>query len=221
MLRYEQEFIAKGYSFIAGADEAGRGPLAGPVAAAAVILPLGAEVGANTHNRHSGGLIEGIDDSKKLTEKRREELYERIINAAIGYSCVMIEPQEIDKINILNAALKAVRLAIERLKPAPQALITDFLPFKQPFLIPHQNLVKGDSLSYSAAAASIIAKVRRDRLMCEYAKQFPEYGFERHKGYGTKQHFKAIEKFGLTPIHRRSFCREAQVLTPSAAPQSI
>lgn len=193
-LKYEKEAAAAGYENICGVDEAGRGPLAGPVCAAAVILP-------------AGKLIDGVNDSKKLTEKKREKLYDVIISEAVSYSIAFASVETIEEINILNAAMLAMKRAVEGLDiPAGYALIDGNKT--PPIAIPCEAIVKGDALSMSVAAASILAKVTRDRLMLEYAEKYPEYGFEKHKGYGTKAHNEAILKYGETPIHRPSFLRK-------------
>ncbi|MBE0432828.1 ribonuclease HII [candidate division WOR-3 bacterium] len=179
------------YNLIAGVDEAGRGPLAGPVVAAAVVLP-----------RHY--LHPGIEDSKKLSPARRDELYNVIIGMALTYSFGIVDARTIDTVNILQATRMAMREAIAGLKPAPQFVLIDGqsigdLPFQ------YQPLIKGDTLSISIAAASILAKVRRDAIMCEYHNSYPQYYFQRHKGYPTKLHRACIQKHGSCPIHRMSF----------------
>ncbi len=184
----------KTYQYVCGVDEAGRGPLCGPVAAAAVIMP-------------KDSFIDGVNDSKKLTEKKREELYEKIVKEAIAYHVCLIDNKEIDEINILNATLKAMETAINRLSVKADFALIDGNRNKG-ITTPNQTVVKGDSKSYSIACASILAKVTRDRLMEEYDKMYPEYGFSKHKGYGTKAHYEAIEKYGITPIHRRTFLKK-------------
>lgn len=184
----------KEYRYICGVDEAGRGPLCGPVAAAAVIMPKGSR-------------IEGVNDSKKLTEKKREALYEQIVKEAIAYHVCLIDNKEIDEINILNATLKAMEQAINSLSVKADFALIDGNRNKG-ITTPNQMVVKGDSKSYSIACASILAKVTRDRLMAEYDKEYPQYGFLNHKGYGTKAHYEAIEKHGITPIHRKSFLKK-------------
>lgn len=194
MYKYEREAKKSGYSLVAGVDEAGRGPLAGPVYAAAVILP-------------DGCIIEGINDSKKLSEKKREELYEIIKEKAIAYSAMSVDEKVIDEINILKATHLAMEKAVEGLSEKPDFVIID--GNSAPSLkIPHTTLVKGDSKSISVAAASIIAKVERDRYIKEMAKVYPQYEFEKHKGYGTKVHTQAILKYGPSPIHRRTFLKK-------------
>ncbi|QQL43827.1 ribonuclease HII [Sulfuriroseicoccus oceanibius] len=191
---------ADGYMRIAGVDEAGRGPLAGPVSVAAVILPVGYESAV-------------LNDSKKLTEKKRELLFEEITNdERIEWHCELIEPAEIDELNILGATHAGMRRCVEALGGVDMALI-DGLAVKN-FPVEQQAIVKGDGKSYSIAAASIIAKVTRDRLMLAYDKQFPQYGFARHKGYPTKAHMEALRTYGPCPIHRRSFAPVAQLDLP-------
>jgi len=189
---FERMFKDQGFSFVAGVDEVGRGCLAGPVVAAAVILP--------DDLSHLG-----ITDSKALSEKERIRLDKEIRARATALSIAQVDPFEIDRINILNAALKAMALCIEALDPGPDAVLVDGNQAISSLTIPQKTLVKGDSLSCSIAAASIVAKVYRDRLMCDYARKWPGYGFERHKGYGTALHRKALARLGPTPIHRRSF----------------
>jgi len=179
---------------IAGVDEAGRGPLAGPVCAAAVILPKNLE-------------IPGLNDSKKLTEKKRDELYDIIIDKAEAYSIAMASEQEIDEINILQATFLAMRRALDGLAIRPDLALIDGNR-ETDFGLPVKTVVKGDSLSANIAAASILAKVTRDRLMEEYDKQYPEYGFAVHKGYGTKRHYAALDEHGQSPIHRKSFLKK-------------
>ncbi len=182
-----------GFRLIAGADEAGRGPLAGPVVAACVIMP-------------EDGYVLGVNDSKKLTEEKREELYEKIIKAAIAYRTGIVGQDVIDEINILKATRLAFKQAVESLDTAPDYLYTDRID-KLEVSMPWTPVTKGDATIYSVAAASIIAKVTRDRLMREYDKQYPEYGFAKHKGYGTAEHMEAIRRYGPTPLHRRSFLK--------------
>ena len=188
----EGELRAEGWKSIAGVDEAGRGPLAGPVTAGAVILPQGFDPGR-------------LNDSKKLTEKAREELYETITsNREVIWASGIASVEEIDEINILNATYLAMARAIEGLRKTADIALVDGKPVKG-LPVPQKAVIKGDGLSFSIAAASIIAKVERDRLMRRYAKEFPEYGFEKHKGYGTKVHLESVQTHGVTPIHRRSF----------------
>lgn len=195
-LLYERELKAKGYKYICGVDEVGRGPLAGPVVCAAVIMPL-------------DEVIEGIDDSKKLSAKKREKLAEEISKKAIACRICLVEPQIIDEINILEATRLCMKNAVEGLEVSPDFVITDGNMVLD-ISIPQQSIVKGDSLSYSIGAASIVAKVYRDKLMDEYAVTYPQYGFEKNKGYGTAAHIKAITDTGLCPIHRRSFTTKWQ-----------
>lgn len=193
MLEYEALFSNQGYQAICGVDEAGRGPLAGPVCAAAVIFPQGL-------------VLEGVDDSKKLTEKKREKLFDVIKENALAYSVAWASVEEIEEINILQAAMLAMKRAVESLSVKPDFAIID--GNKSPELsIKTFPLVKGDALSQSVAAASILAKVSRDRLMLQYAHQYPQYHFEKHKGYGTKLHKEALLMYGLSPIHRPSFVK--------------
>lgn len=191
MLEYESLFAKQGYGSICGVDEAGRGPLAGPVCAAAVIFPQGL-------------VLDDVNDSKKLTEKKREQLFNVIKENAIAYSVAWASVEEIEKTNILKAAMLAMKRAIEALNVSADFAIID--GNKSPDVsIPTFSLVKGDSLSQSVAAASILAKVSRDRLMLQYAEQYPQYHFEKHKGYGTKLHKEALLQYGSSPIHRKSF----------------
>jgi ribonuclease HII len=192
MTHYEQAAYLKGYTSVAGIDEAGRGPLAGPVVAAACILPKGL-------------LIPGLDDSKKLTPKRRGELYAFLTtHPQVIYAVGVISETIIDQVNILEATKLAMLQAVEKLAVSPDFLLVDGLKLHHPE-VESEKIIKGDQLSLSIAAASIIAKEFRDALMNEYHAQFPQYGFDRHAGYGTAQHRKAIEQYGACPIHRRSF----------------
>lgn len=188
---FEQELISKGYNIICGIDEAGRGPLCGPVCAAACILPFGLE-------------IPGLNDSKKLSEKKRDMLYDVITQNAVAYSIAFSSVEEIDEMNILEATLLAMRRAVDGISIKPDHLIIDG-NCSRDFTIPAMSLVKGDSLSPSVAAASILAKVSRDRLCIELDKQYPEYNIAKHKGYGTKEHMQLIKEHGISPIHRKSF----------------
>lgn len=194
MWEIERSLKKKGYKYIAGVDEAGRGPLAGPVYAAAVILPEEAD-------------LSGINDSKKLTPKKREELFDKIIDTAISYSIFSVDEKEIDEINILNATHRAMNGAVNGLSEKPDYVIIDGNSIKG-MELPHETVVKGDAKSISIAAASILAKVARDRYIDEMGKVYPEYGFENHKGYGTKAHTDAILKYGVCPIHRRTFLKK-------------
>ena len=192
---YEENAINAGYKVVCGIDEAGRGPLAGPVHAAAVILPIGLE-------------IEGLNDSKKLSEKKREQLFDIICEKAIDYSIGVASEKEIDEINILNATFLAMHRAVEGLKIRPDYALIDGNQYpKIPFVI-EETVVKGDAKSMSIAAASILAKVSRDRFMLEKTKEYPQYEFEKHKGYGTKLHYEKIREFGPSPIHRKSFLKK-------------
>ena len=192
---YEKKGYENGYKYIAGIDEAGRGPLAGPVVAAAVILP-------------EGCLIEGVNDSKKLSEKKREKLYDDIVQNATAWGVGIVDNNVIDEINILNSTRRAMHMAIEELKVKPDYILIDAEKKVDTNGIPYLPIIKGDALSISIGAASIIAKVTRDRMMREYDKIFPMYGFEKHKGYGTKAHVEAIKENGLCMIHRKSFCKK-------------
>ena len=187
---FELDMSGRGYLRVAGVDEAGRGPLAGPVVAGCVILK-------------PGQTIAGVNDSKKLTEKQRDTLCTTICSEALDFGVGVVEADEIDRINILQASKKAMLLAIEDLKSPPDYLLIDAMTLE--INIPQKPLIKGDARSASIAAASILAKTTRDRIMLGYHKQYPEYGFDRHKGYGCKEHMDAIIKHGPCPIHRRSF----------------
>lgn len=193
-LEFEKEALAKGYKSVCGVDEAGRGPLAGPVCAAAVILPAGV-------------IIDGVNDSKKLSEKKRESLFDVIREQALSYSIAYATVDEIEEINILNATMLAMRRAIDGLDiKADYAMIDgNKIP---PIDIDAECIVKGDAKSMSIACASILAKVSRDRLLYKYAEEYPMYGFDKHKGYGTKVHREAILKYGPCPYHRKSFLKK-------------
>lgn len=190
-LRYETNLIKKGYKYVCGVDEVGRGPLAGPVVCAAVIMPV-------------DDIIDGVDDSKKLTEKKRQKLAEEIKKKAIAYAICRIEPQIIDEINILQATRLCMKNAVEELSVKPDFVLTDG-NMTLDISVPQTSVIKGDAKSYTIGAASIVAKVYRDNIMKEYAALYPQYGFETNAGYGSRAHIEAIEKYGLTPIHRRSF----------------
>lgn len=192
MLKYENEAYEKGYKFVCGVDEAGRGPLCGPVVAAAVILSKDAH-------------LEGVNDSKKLSEKKREKLYDEIMTNAVAVGIGMSDVDVIEEINILGATKEAMKEAINNLAVKPDYVLIDGNQDIN-IDIDRQTVISGDALSESIAAASIIAKVTRDRMLREYDKAYPEYGFAKHKGYGTKAHIEAIKEHGLTPIHRPSFC---------------
>lgn len=195
-LQYERILQQKGYVRIAGVDEVGRGPLAGPVVCAAVIMPLESE-----------RLVEGVDDSKKLSAKKREELAERIKERAICYSIVEVDEKQIDVINILEATKLGMKRAIETLETSPDVVLTDGNMTLDVANEQH-SVIHGDALSYSIGAASIIAKVYRDRLMDEYAKSYPQYAFDKNKGYGTAAHIQAIKECGICPIHRKTFTKK-------------
>lgn len=192
MLEYENKYYDKGYTLIAGVDEAGRGPLAGPVFAAAVVF-------------EKGTFIEGINDSKKLSEKKREALFDVICEKALYYNIVSVDEKEIDRINILNASLKAFELAVTGLEKLPDVTLIDGNRCKENFPTPYETIVKGDARSMSIAAASILAKVSRDRYIVGLDSLYPEYNFKKHKGYPTKEHREAIAKYGPCPIHRLTF----------------
>lgn len=193
MKQIEEELYAGGIRYIAGIDEVGRGPLAGPVVAAAVILPADFDV-------------IGVDDSKKLTGKKREELYALITKHAVCFSIGIIDNYIIDEINILEATKLAMRQAVERLETTPEYILIDALTLKD-INIPQRGIIKGDSLSISIAAASIVAKVTRDRMMDEYHLKYPHYCFDQNKGYGTKAHYEGIDCHGMCELHRRSFLK--------------
>ena len=195
MFKYEEEYLSKGKKLIAGMDEAGRGPLAGPVCVASVIMPLEKEK-----------IISGINDSKKLTEKKREILFNQIIETAIDYNITFVSEAEIDNINILNATKKGMLDCINNLYNTPDIVLVDYVN-KLELPCEHIEIVKGDAKSYSIACASILAKVSRDRLMIELDKKYPEYDFKTHKGYGTKKHIELLKKFGKCEIHRNTFIK--------------
>ena len=180
--------------YICGIDEAGRGPLAGPVVVGAVIMP-------------KESWIKGVNDSKKIAEKKREVLFEKITEEAVAYGVGIVDPKTIDVINILNATKLALTKAIQELKVKPDLIIVDALEHINTLGIPYESMIKGDEKVYSVSAASIVAKVTRDRIMRQWDEVYPQYGFEHHKGYGTKAHIEAIRIYGLTPIHRRSFTK--------------
>ncbi len=193
-LEFEKEALAKGYKSVCGVDEAGRGPLAGPVCAAAVILP-------------EGVIIDGVNDSKKLSEKKRESLFDVIREQALSYSIAYATVDEIEEINILNATMLAMRRAIDGLDIKAEYAMIDGNKIP-PLDIDAECIVKGDAKSMSIACASILAKVSRDRLLYKYAEEYPIYGFDKHKGYGTKVHREAILKYGPCPYHRKSFLKK-------------
>ncbi len=195
-LTYEREYFERGYTAVAGVDEVGRGPLAGPVVCAAVILPLGEET-----------RIAGVDDSKKLSKKKRELLAERIKEVALAYSVAEVDEKTIDAVNILQATRLCMKKAVEGLAVPPDFVLTDgnmTLDIAQP----QRSIVKGDALVCSIGAASILAKVYRDKLMEEYAREYPGYGFEHNAGYGTAEHIKAIGERGICKIHRKTFVKK-------------
>ena len=197
LYQYEQEARDAGYSCVCGCDEAGAGPLAGPVYAAAVILPFGED-------------IDGLDDSKKLTEKKREALFPVIQERALAWAVARVEAAEIDETDILSARMKAMQLAMDQLSLRPDFALIDGNRDRGKscaIATPHRCIVKGDSLSASIAAASVLAKVSRDHFMLEMAKVYPQYGFEKHKGYGTKFHCEMLQAYGPCPIHRRTFLK--------------
>lgn len=190
----ENELRKKGFNTICGIDEAGRGPLAGPVVIASVIMP-------------ANSMIEGVNDSKKVSEKKREILYDKIIEEAISYGVAIIGQDEIDEINILNATKKGLTMSLKELIVKPDIILVDALEHIDTMGIPYESIIKGDAKCYSISCASIIAKVTRDRIMREWDKVYPEYNFAQHKGYGTAKHIEAIRQYGLCPIHRRSFTK--------------
>ena len=202
--KIEEVLYTQGITSIAGIDEGGRGPLAGPVVVACVIMP-------------KDSMIEGVNDSKKIAEKKREKLYEQIIEEALGFGVGIISQEEIDRINILNATKEGLTTAIKEMEKdlkekqrdfdKPEIILVDALTKIDTDHIPYRSIIKGDAKSYSIAAASIIAKVTRDRIMREWAEVYPMYGFEKHKGYGTAAHIAAIKEYGLCPLHRRSFVK--------------
>lgn len=195
-LQYERALLSQGLQYIAGVDEVGRGPLAGPVVCAAVIMPLG-----------EADIVIGVDDSKKLSAKKREQLAEEIKKKALAYTIVEVSEKEIDEINILEATKLGMKKALETLSIPPQTVLTDG-NMTLDIAFPQKSVIHGDALSYSIGAASIIAKVYRDGLMVEFAKQYPYYGFEKNMGYGTAAHIQGIKEHGLCPIHRRTFTKK-------------
>lgn len=190
----EKIYNSKEVKYICGIDEAGRGPLAGPVVIAAVIMP-----------RNS--MIEGVNDSKKVSEKKREKLYEEITSSSIAWAVGIIGQNEIDDINILNATKKGLTQALTELEQRPDIILVDALTKIDTLGIPYESIIKGDAKSYSIAAASIVAKVTRDRIMRQWDEIYPQYGFEKHKGYGTAMHINAIKEYGPCPLHRKSFIK--------------
>lgn len=198
----ENEFYSKGMKFVCGIDEAGRGPLAGPVVVACCLMD-------------KDSMIEGVNDSKKISEKKREKIYEQIVNEAIAYGVSIIGEKEIDKVNILNATKEGLTESIKNMKEQlskknlsnPDVILVDALTGIDTLGIPYKSIIHGDAISYSIACASIIAKVTRDRIMRQLDLKYPEYGFAKHKGYGTASHIEAIKKYGLSEIHRISFTK--------------
>lgn len=194
-LELEKTYREKGYKIVCGVDEAGRGPLAGPVYAAAVVLP-------------ENCTIEGLDDSKKLTEKKREALFPVIQEKALSYGIGFATAEEIDKINILNATFLAMKRAVEQMEISPDLLLVDGNLKPKTGICEEEPIIKGDAKSLSIAAASVLAKVSRDRYMVAMAQEYPEYLFEKHKGYGTKLHYEKINEYGICPMHRKSFLKK-------------
>ena len=192
--KIEEDFYSQGMEYICGIDEAGRGPLAGPVVVASVIMP-------------KDSMIEGVNDSKKVSEKKREKLYDEIIENAISYSVGIVDQKEIDRVNILNATKAGLTESIKGLKVKPDLILVDALKGIDTCGVPYQSIIKGDAKCYSIAAASIIAKVTRDRIMRQWHEIYPEYNFIQHKGYGTAAHIAAIKEYGLCPLHRLSFVK--------------
>ena len=190
----EKELYEKGFEYICGIDEAGRGPLAGPVVVAGVIMP-------------KDSMIEGVNDSKKVSEKKREKLYDLILEEAISYSVAIIGQDVIDEINILNATKEGVTKVVEGLDVKPNLILVDALTHINTKGIPYDSIIKGDAKCYNIAAASIIAKVTRDRIMREWDEIYPQYGFINHKGYGTAKHIAALKEYGPCPIHRKTFIK--------------
>lgn len=199
-LEYETLYKGKGYNFIAGVDEVGRGPLCGPVVCCAIIMPL-------------DNIIEGVDDSKKLSEKKREALYDEILSKAISYKICSVDNNEIDRINILEATRRCMQNCINGLEVKPDIVFTDAM--KLSIDIPFLPIIKGDLKSYTIGSASIVAKVYRDRLMKDYSEMYPEYDLASNKGYGTKKHIEAIKEYGPCPIHRKTFIKNFLVTTES------
>lgn len=192
---FENNLHSTGLKYIAGIDEAGRGPLAGPVVVGIAIMK-------------PDSFIEGVNDSKKLSEKKREQLYEQIISEAIDWAVGIVDQKEIDEINILKATKKALHMAISNLKVKPDRILVDALEHIDTYGIPYTSIIKGDAKIYSISVASIIAKVTRDRIMQEYDEIYPEYGFSGHKGYGTAKHIQAIKEYGPCSLHRKTFIKK-------------
>ena len=192
--KIEEKIYSQGVNYICGIDEAGRGPLAGPVVVASVIMP-------------EDSMIEGVNDSKKISEKKREKLYDEIIKNAISYSVGIVDQKEIDRVNILNATKAGLTESIKGLEVKPDIILVDALKGIDTCGIPYESIIKGDAKCYSIAAASIIAKVTRDRIMRQWHEVYPQYNFIQHKGYGTAAHIAAIKEYGLCPLHRLSFVK--------------
>lgn len=192
--KIDQDVYSQGFKYVCGIDEAGRGPLAGPVVVASVIMP-------------QDSMIEGVNDSKKISEKKRELLYDLITTQAISYNVGIVDQREIDKVNILNATKEGLTESIKGMSVKPDMILVDALKGIDACGVPYQSIIKGDAKSYSIAAASIIAKVTRDRIMRQWDELYPIYGFEKHKGYGTAAHIKAIQENGICPLHRLSFVK--------------
>ena len=190
----EIQLYKMGAQYICGIDEAGRGPLAGPVVIGCVIMP-------------EDSMIEGVNDSKKVSEKKREKLYDEIIQNAVSWSVAIIDKNDIDELNILNATKKGVTEAIKTLKVKPELILVDALKEIDTCGIKYESIIKGDAKCYSISAASIIAKVTRDRIMRQWDEVYPQYGFAKHKGYGTKAHIEALKEYGPCPIHRKTFIK--------------
>ena len=186
--KIDQDVYSQGFKYVCGIDEAGRGPLAGPVVVASVIMP-------------QDSMIEGVNDSKKISEKKRELLYDLITTQAISYNVGSVDQREIDKVNILNATKEGLTESIKGMSVKPDMILVDALKGIDACGVPYQSIIKGDAKSYSIAAASIIAKVTRDRIMRQWDELYPIYGFEKHKGYGTAAHIKAIQENGICPLH--------------------
>ena len=192
--KIETKLYSDGIEYICGIDEAGRGPLAGPVVVASVIMP-------------KDSMIEGVNDSKKISEKKREKLYDEITSQAISWSVGIIDQNEIDEINILNATKKGLNNSLKELSIKPDIILVDALTGIDTLGIPYKSIIKGDAKSYSIATASIIAKVTRDRIMKQWDEIYPQYGFEKHKGYGTAMHINAIKEIGICSLHRKTFVK--------------
>lgn len=197
LVNFDKEHLNKNVKYISGTDEAGRGPLAGPVCVASVIMPLDHDI------------VVGANDSKKLTEKKREELYDKIINSAISYSIVFVDEDRIDEINILNATKEGMIKSLNSLNIKPDLALIDAVKLNTDLNI--MPLIHGDAISYNIACASILAKVSRDRYICEIADNYPEYNFKKNKGYGTKEHIEALKKYGACKIHRETYLKNFKV----------